>query len=60
MREAVAYLSSKHSGVVIRRAVVLQMDVTHQGLEAVAFRATRSEFVGFLTTNGSITLPWDR
>ncbi len=60
MREAVEYLSNKHSGVVIRRAVVLQMDVTHQGPEAVAFRAPRSEFVGFLTTNGSITLPWDR
>lgn len=60
MREAAEYLSSKHSGVMVRRAVLLQMDVTHQGPEAVAFRAPRSEFVGFLTTNGSIALPWDR
>jgi hypoxanthine phosphoribosyltransferase len=60
MREAVDYLTSKNSGVAIRRAVILQMDVTHQGPENVAFRAPRSEFVGFLTTDGSIALPWDR
>jgi len=59
MREAVAYLNDKHPGLEIRRAVVLQMDVTHQGPESVAFRATRSEFRGFLTTNGSVALPWD-
>ena len=59
MREAFAYLTSKHPGVEIRRAVLLQMDVPHQGPEAVAFRATRSEFVGYSTTNGSIILPWD-
>jgi len=59
MREAMAYLNARHPGVEIRRAVVLQMDLSHQGPEAVAFRATRSEFVGFLTTNGNVALPWD-
>jgi hypoxanthine phosphoribosyltransferase len=59
MREAFAYLSSKHPGVEIRRAILLQMDVPHQGPEAVAFRATPSEFVGYSTTNGSVVLPWD-
>jgi hypoxanthine phosphoribosyltransferase len=59
MREASAYLNNKHPGVEIRRAVLLQMDVPHQGPESVAFRGTRSEFVGYSTTNGSVVLPWD-
>jgi hypoxanthine phosphoribosyltransferase len=59
MREAVTYLNAKHPGVEIRRAVVLQMQVQHQGPETVAFRATRSEFAGFLTANGNVALPWD-
>ena len=60
MREALAYLVSKYPGVEIRRAVLLQMNVPHQGPESVTFRATQSEFVGFSTTNGSVVLPWDR
>jgi hypothetical protein len=59
MREAAQYLMTKYPGVQVRRAVLLQMNVPHQGPESVAFRGTRSEFNGFMTRDVNVTLPWD-
>ncbi len=59
MREAAQYFITKYPGVQVRRAVLLQMSVPHQGPESVAFRGTRSEFNGFMTRDANVILPWD-
>lgn len=59
MREAANHLMTKYPGIQIRRAVLLQMSVPHQGPESKAFRNTRCEFTGFTTSDANVVLPWD-
>jgi hypoxanthine phosphoribosyltransferase len=60
MREAVSFLTSLQAVTDIRRAVMLQMHVPHQGPEAQAFRLSAADFAGFTTKDSTVTLPWDR
>jgi hypothetical protein len=60
MREAADYLSKTGQVTGLRRAVILQMYVSHQGPESHTFRFPDCEFVGFNTRDGNVLMPWDR
>lgn len=60
MREATNYLRLKNADTQVRRAVLLQMTVPHTGPESVTFRATQCDFAGFVTSDATVVLPWDK
>ena len=59
MREAAAHLRRQNPNAQIRRCVLLEMVLPHQGPEKDAFREAALERSGFVTTRSDVTLPWD-
>jgi hypoxanthine phosphoribosyltransferase len=59
MREASQYLQSRYPSIRLRRMVLLNMDVVHEGPEATTFRDTPVERHAFLTYDTRVLLPWE-
>ena len=59
MREATQYLQQKYPQIILRRQVLLEMQIKHAGPEKVSFLAPPVERAAFFTGDGSVILPWD-